>query len=49
MTASATQPKALFEEIQENLSKFPHCVLLTRVGQFYEVSRYFVVAVQDLT
>ena len=22
----------------ENLSKFPHCILLTRVGQFYEVS-----------
>lgn len=23
--------------IQENLAKFPHCILLTRVGQFYEV------------
>ncbi|KAK0233421.1 muts domain V-domain-containing protein [Armillaria fumosa] len=34
--AAAAQPKALFEEVQENLSKFPHCVLLTRVGQFYE-------------
>lgn len=23
--------------ILENLAKFPHCLLLTRVGQFYEV------------
>lgn len=23
--------------IMENLAKFPHCILLTRVGQFYEV------------
>ena len=23
--------------IMENLAKFPHCLLLTRVGQFYEV------------
>ncbi|KAL5535471.1 hypothetical protein ACEPAF_3565 [Sanghuangporus sanghuang] len=26
----------LAREILENLSKFPHCILLTRVGQFYE-------------
>ena len=24
-------------EVLENLAKFPHCILLTRVGQFYEV------------
>ena len=22
----------------ENLAKFPHCILLTRSGQFYEVN-----------
>lgn len=27
----------LAKEILENLTKFPHCILLTRVGQFYEV------------
>lgn len=27
----------LAKEILENLDKFPHCILLTRVGQFYEV------------
>ncbi|KAF8272981.1 muts domain V-domain-containing protein [Lactarius quietus] len=26
----------LATEILENLTKFPHCILLTRVGQFYE-------------
>ncbi|KAI9462307.1 muts domain V-domain-containing protein [Lactarius psammicola] len=26
----------LATEILENLAKFPHCILLTRVGQFYE-------------
>ncbi|KAK0208543.1 muts domain V-domain-containing protein [Desarmillaria ectypa] len=31
-------------EIQENLSNFPHCVLLTRVGQFYE--SYFDQAIE---
>jgi hypothetical protein len=25
-------------EIYQNLQRFPHCLLLTRVGQFYEVS-----------
>ena len=23
--------------VLENLARFPHCILLTRVGQFYEV------------
>jgi hypothetical protein len=27
----------LAREVLENLRKFPHCLLLTRVGQFYEV------------
>jgi hypothetical protein len=27
----------LATEILENLARFPHCILLTRVGQFYEV------------
>ena len=27
----------LASEVLENLAKFPHCILLTRVGQFYEV------------
>ncbi|CCM02790.1 uncharacterized protein FIBRA_04901 [Fibroporia radiculosa] len=31
------QPRnRLATEILDNLSKFPHCILLTRVGQFYE-------------
>ncbi|KAK7058773.1 hypothetical protein VNI00_001397 [Paramarasmius palmivorus] len=31
------QPRStLAKEITENLSKFPHCILLTRVGNFYE-------------
>ncbi|KAI0048387.1 hypothetical protein FA95DRAFT_1678333 [Auriscalpium vulgare] len=31
------QPRnQLATEILENLAKFPHCILLTRVGQFYE-------------
>ncbi|KAG7099423.1 hypothetical protein E1B28_001275, partial [Marasmius oreades] len=34
----------LAKEILENLSQFPHCVLLTRVGQFYE--SYFDQAVE---
>jgi hypothetical protein len=34
------QPQnVLAREIQENLERFPHCLLLTRVGQFYEVRR----------
>ena len=28
---------ALAAEVLGNLAKFPHCILLTRVGQFYEV------------
>ncbi|KAI0304636.1 muts domain V-domain-containing protein [Russula brevipes] len=36
-TDSTSQPRnQLATEILENLSRFPHCVLLTRVGQFYE-------------
>jgi hypothetical protein len=36
---TTNQPRnQLATEILENLSKFPHCILLTRVGQFYEVS-----------
>ena len=32
------QPRTqLAREIVENLRRFPHCLLLTRVGQFYEV------------
>ncbi|KAI0094596.1 muts domain V-domain-containing protein [Irpex rosettiformis] len=34
----------LAREILDNLSRFPHCILLTRVGQFYE--SYFEQAVQ---
>ncbi|KAH0838474.1 muts domain V-domain-containing protein [Lanmaoa asiatica] len=34
---SPRQPRnSLATEILSNLSKFPHCILLTRVGQFYE-------------
>jgi hypothetical protein len=29
---------ALAVEVLHNLSRFPHCILLTRVGQFYEVT-----------
>ena len=42
-TAVAEEPvireprNQLAQEILENLANFPHCVLLTRVGQFYEV------------
>ena len=28
----------LARDILENLANFPQCILLTRVGQFYEVS-----------
>ncbi|KAF5355702.1 hypothetical protein D9756_003944 [Leucocoprinus leucothites] len=32
-----TKPRTILaQEIQDNLRKFPHCLLLTRVGQFYE-------------
>lgn len=31
----------LAKEILDNLAKFPHCILLTRVGQFYEVCTVF--------
>ena len=37
-TTSPKQPRnMLATEILNNLAKFPHCILLTRVGQFYEV------------
>ena len=36
--AEAPPPSTpLAAEILENLSRYPHCILLTRVGQFYEV------------
>ena len=28
----------LARDVLGNLARFPHCILLTRVGQFYEVS-----------
>ncbi|KAJ4486390.1 muts domain V-domain-containing protein [Lentinula aciculospora] len=34
----------LAQEIRDNLSKFPHCLLLTRVGNFYE--SYFEQAIE---
>jgi len=40
LAASAKKPlpqTQLAREILENLAKFPHCILLTKVGQFYEV------------
>lgn len=38
------QPSSpLATEIFENLSRFPHCILLTRVGQFYEVNRLCLI------
>ncbi|KAF8446138.1 muts domain V-domain-containing protein [Boletus edulis BED1] len=37
MGVSPKQPRnSLATEILTNLSRFPHCILLTRVGQFYE-------------
>ncbi len=27
----------LATEVLDNLNRYPHCILLTRVGQFYEV------------
>lgn len=36
--SSSRQPRnTLAKEILTNLQNFPHCILLTRVGQFYEV------------
>ncbi|KAG8763118.1 DNA mismatch repair ATPase msh1 [Ceratobasidium sp. 428] len=34
--ASSLPKTKLARDIIENLAKFPHCILLTRVGQFYE-------------
>lgn len=28
----------LATEVLDNLNRYPHCILLTRVGQFYEVN-----------
>ena len=36
-TAQEKPRSILATEILANLAKFPHCILLTRVGQFYEV------------
>ncbi|KAG5716617.1 MutS like protein [Termitomyces sp. T112] len=37
ITETNNQPQTILaQEILENLRKFPHCLLLTRVGQFYE-------------
>ncbi|KAF4605412.1 DNA mismatch repair ATPase msh1 [Pleurotus pulmonarius] len=45
---SEPQPRnQLAREILDNLNKFPHCILLTRVGQFYE--SYFEQAVEVAT
>ncbi len=42
VTEPSTKPRTvLAQEIQENLQGFPHCLLLTRVGQFYEVNARF--------
>ncbi|KAJ7462636.1 muts domain V-domain-containing protein [Mycena galericulata] len=40
------EPKSggLGREVQENLKRFPHCILLTRVGKFYE--SYFEPAIE---
>lgn len=36
--AAQGKPRSILAaEILDNLAKFPHCILLTRVGQFYEV------------
>lgn len=29
--------RSTLQQVEENLKRFPHCLLLTRVGQFYEV------------
>jgi hypothetical protein len=37
------QPRnQLAVEILDNLAKYPHCILLTRVGQFYEVIYIYI-------
>ncbi|KAG9000887.1 DNA mismatch repair ATPase msh1 [Tulasnella sp. JGI-2019a] len=41
---SAFPKTQLANDIMENLSKFPHCILLTRVGNFYE--SYFDQAIE---
>ncbi|KAF8078408.1 muts domain V-domain-containing protein [Lyophyllum atratum] len=45
VTKVDNQPQnVLAREILENLRRFPHCILLTRVGQFYE--SYFDQAIE---
>ncbi|KAF8633937.1 hypothetical protein AX15_001121 [Amanita polypyramis BW_CC] len=45
MPASDDPPRTgLAREILDNLNRFPHCLLLTRVGQFYE--SYFDQAIE---
>ncbi|KAG6911797.1 hypothetical protein DXG01_000044 [Tephrocybe rancida] len=42
------QPQTMLaQEILENLRKFPHCLLLTRVGQFYEQNKRFVAMCEE--
>ena len=32
----------LAHEVLDNLKRFPQCLLLTKVGQFYEVSTFLI-------
>lgn len=36
----------VIQQARSNMDKFPHCVVLTRVGGFYEVSRYPLTEIQ---
>lgn len=47
-TAEQPATSRLAVEVLQNLAKFPHCILLTRVGQFYEVY-FFPVLLPWLT
>lgn len=43
--SAVVKPRAggfLAHEVLANLKRFPHCLLLTRVGQFYEVSTFLI-------
>lgn len=45
LSARTTFPRTqLAMDITENLSRFSHCILLTRVGNFYEVSSASILA-----
>jgi hypothetical protein len=37
-TVHAVSKGSLPREVLDNLRRFPHCILLTRVGKFYEVT-----------